>query len=100
MNVRIYQPAKSTMQSGRAGTAEWVIEHDREVPRLPEPLMGWTAADDTLNEVRLTFKTVEEAVAFAQKKGWDYSLGHAHARKVKPRNYSDNFRYVPPAEAE
>ncbi len=89
------------MQSGRAGMAEWVIVHDREeVPRVPEPLMGWTAADDTLNEVSLTFKTAEEAVAFAQKKGWTYSLGHAHARKVKPRNYSDNFRYVPPAEAE
>jgi hypothetical protein len=100
MSVRIYQPAKSVMQSGRAGTAEWIIEHERAVPRIPEPLMGWTSADDTLNEIRLVFKTVDEAVAFAQKKGWAYNIGHAHQRHVKPRNYVDNFRYLPPADGE
>ncbi len=100
MNVRIYQPAKSTMQSGRAGLAEWVIEYEMQTPRRPEPLMGWTAADDTLNQVRLSFNTAEEAVNFARHKGWNFSISHAHERKVRPRNYVDNFRYIPPAEGE
>jgi hypothetical protein len=99
MNVRIYRPSKTAMQSGRARD-EWVLEHEREIPRIPEPLMGWTAADDTLNEVRLKFPTAEEAVAFAQKKGWAYTIGQAHERKVKPRNYVDSFRYVPPENGD
>jgi len=61
--------------------------------------MGWTAAGDTLNQVRLKFKDMDEAIAFAQKKGWDFTVAPLHDRKVKPRNYGDNFRYIPPADA-
>ena len=96
--VLIYKPAKNAMQSGRALTGEWVLEYPREVARRPEPVMGWTAADDTKNQVRLFFRTADEAVAFARTNGWLYTLDSAHERKVTPRNYTDNFRYVPPAD--
>jgi len=99
MKVRIYQPSKSSMQSGRARLAGWVLEYETETARGPEPLMGWTASGDTLNQVRLTFKTVEDAVAYAQQKGWGYSVLPTHERHVVPRNYADNFKYIPP-EAE
>ena len=107
MKVLNNKPAKSTMQSGRAGIAtvgghraagDWLLEYPRQTPRTPEPLNGWVSADDTLNQVKLFFPTAEDAIAFAQKKGWNYDLGAVHERKVKPRNYTDNFRYTPPAE--
>lgn len=60
--------------------------------------MGWTASADTLNQVRMTFGTAEEAVAFAQSKGWEHAITGEHGRKVTPRNYGDNFRYIPPEE--
>src|SRR5690348_1398487 len=64
--ARISRPAKNAMQSG-ARTPKWVLAYEPATPRRPEALMGWTRADDTLNEVRLHFETMEEAVAFATK---------------------------------
>jgi hypothetical protein len=96
MKVRIYKPSKNVMQSGRARTQGWVLEYEPETPRQPEPLMGWTAAGDTLGQVRLHFASVEDAVAYAHKKGWGYTVLPAHERRVVPRNYVDNFKYIPP----
>jgi hypothetical protein len=90
--VRIYRPAKSTMQSGRGKTNKWLLEYEVETPRRPEPLMGWTMSGDTLNQVRLKFDTADEAVAFATSRGWDYTLDTSHERRVIPKNYGDNFR--------
>lgn len=98
MQVRIYQPAKSAMTSGRAKTAQWLIEPVLETKRAPEPLMGWTAAGDTLVELlgRLKFPTAEAASTFAKEKGWAYMVIPPHERQVQPRNYLDNFKYQPP----
>ena len=93
MDVKIYKPAKTAMQSGRAKTGGWVLEYETETPRKPESLMGWTASGDTLNQVRLNFACAEEAAHYAQKKGWNYTLMPVQDRKVKPRNYGDNFKY-------
>jgi len=76
----------------------WVLEYETISKRKPEPVMGWTSSEDTLNQVQMRFETQEQAVAFAQKKGWDYDKAIAHCRKVIPRNYSDNFRYIPPEQ--
>ncbi len=92
MNVRIYQPTKTAMQSGRAKTHRWQLDCDIETPRRPEPLMGWTSSGDTLNQIRLTFETKEDAIAFAERKGWDYVVSNEPVRRVRPRNYPDNFR--------
>jgi hypothetical protein len=62
--------------------------------------MGWTASEDTLNQVQLKFDSCDEAIAFAEKKGWSYTVAKAQKRKVRPRNYSDNFRYFPPEECQ
>ena len=88
------------MQSGRAKTARWVLEFESPTARAPESLMGWTASGDTLNQPRLTFSTMEEAMAFARKEGLEVNVSPQHERKVKPRNYADNFRYIPPDTQE
>lgn len=100
MKARIYQPSKGATQSGRARTALWVLEYERESKLAPEPLMGWTASGDTLNQVYLEFPTREEAIAYAQRKNWEYTADDAHPRIVTPRNYVDNFKYRPPVPGD
>ncbi|QQG35496.1 MAG: ETC complex I subunit [Micavibrio aeruginosavorus] len=94
-SVRIYKPAKSAMQSGRAKGQRWILETETETSRRPEDLMGWVSSGDTLNQVRLAFDTLEDAIAHAQARGWDYSVSAPQQRKLRPRNYTDNFRYIP-----
>ncbi len=96
-NVRIYKPAKTTMQSGRGKTKSWVLEYEPATPRRPEPLMGWVSAGDTLNQVTLRFETKEDAIAFAERKGLSYTVEPEHQRRVVPRNYADNFKRRPTA---
>lgn len=91
--ARIYRPAKTAMQSGRAETRYWVLDFAPLTPREPDPLMGWSSAKDTLNEVRLKFDTLEEAIAFAQKRNIDYVVSLPHEPRFKPKSYADNFRY-------
>ncbi|HXP72745.1 MAG TPA: ETC complex I subunit [Stellaceae bacterium] len=94
--VRIYQPAKTAMQSGTAKTRSWVLEYEPATPREPDPLMGWASAGDTLNEVRLKFESLDAAVAFARKRGLDYTVISPKQRTIRPKSYSDNFRYDRP----
>lgn len=98
MKAKIYKPAKSAAQSGRANTALWVLEYEQETPRRPEAVMGWTSAGDTLNQVRMRFSSKDAAVAFAESRGFDVTLNEEHARKIKPRSYLDNFKYRPHEE--
>lgn len=98
MDVRIYRPAKSAMQSGRAKAQDWLLEYELKTARQPESLMGWTSSGDTLNQVRLTFNSLEDAIAYADKKGWGYTVQPAQERIVRPRNYVDNFKYIPPED--
>jgi hypothetical protein len=91
--ARIYRPSKTAMQSGRAQTRRWLLEYEPATPREPDPLMGWASARDTLNEVRMRFATLDEAVAFAEKHGVEYTVIEPHRRTAKAKSYADNFRY-------
>ena len=93
MRVRIYQPAKTAMQSGRAGTQQWVLEFEPDGTRGNDPLMGWASSDDTRAQVQMRFDTQEEAVAYAQRQGYFYSVEPPKTRGVKPKAYADNFKY-------
>ena len=92
MQVRIFRPTKTAMQSGLGGTKRWRLAPDYETPRKPEPLMGWTAAGDPFSSVGLDFPTVEAAVAFAKRQGWDYTVAETTERQPHPRSYADNFK--------
>jgi hypothetical protein len=91
MDVRIFRPARNAMQQGRANTDRWVLEYEpgaREV----EPLMGWTSSRDTRRQLRLSFDSREDAVAYAEKHGLMYTVEEPHERKIRPKAYADNFR--------
>jgi hypothetical protein len=93
MSARIYSPAKTAMQSGTAKTGYWILEFDPEQPRKIDPLMGYTTSGDMKSQIRLTFETREEAVAYAQRNGIAYRVTEPKKPKRQQISYSENFRY-------
>ena len=91
MRARIYRPTKTAMQSGRSKAKNWVLEYEPAGARRPEPLMGWVAAADTSQQIRLTFESEAEAVAYADRKGIDYLVLKPRERKIQRKSYADNF---------
>lgn len=91
--VRIYQPTKNAMQSGRAKLGAWVLEHEPETAKRADPLMGWIGSNDTKGQVKLRFESRDEAIQFAKNNGFDYTVTEPKARKIKPKDYSANFAY-------
>jgi hypothetical protein len=96
MAARIYKPARTAMQQGMAGTREWVLEYEPEKAKLIEPLMGWTSSADTRSQVRLSFATKDEAVAFATRHGIAFRLEEPQKTALRPKSYADNFRFGRP----
>ena len=96
MVARIYQPAKTAMQQGRAGTREWVLDYEPASPRQIEPLMGWTSSTETRRQVRLSFATRDEAVAFAVRHGIAFRLEEPQKTELRPKSYAENFKFGRP----
>ncbi|HCP00706.1 MAG: ETC complex I subunit [Alphaproteobacteria bacterium] len=93
MKARIFKPTKTAMQSGRAKTQNWVLEFEPTHRQQLDPLMGWPGAGDTMQQVRLTFETRDEAVAHAESRGLEYMVRESKKRVVKPIAYADNFAF-------
>ncbi|MEI4483701.1 MULTISPECIES: NADH dehydrogenase ubiquinone Fe-S protein 4 [Phyllobacterium] len=93
MAARIYRPAKTAMQSGKAKTEAWMLEFEPEQPRKVEPLMGYTSSGDMKSQIRLSFETKEEAIAYAQKNGIAYSVQEPKETRRRVVSYSENFRF-------
>lgn len=90
--VRIYRPAKTAMQSGRAKTEAWLLEFEPGDAKVRDALMGWAGSTDTLDQVHISFPSCEEAVAFAERHGLAYVVQPARERKMRPKSYADNFK--------
>ena len=93
MTAKIYRPAKTAMQSGKAKTNLWVLEFDAEKPRTIDPIMGYTSSGDMYQQIKLTFETCEEAVAYAQRNGIEYRVIEPKESTRKRVAYPDNFRF-------
>jgi ETC complex I subunit conserved region len=93
MTARIYKPAKTAMQSGKAKTKDWVLDFEPSEPKEVEPLMGWTTSGDTRQQVRLRFDTKEEAVAYCERNGIPYQVFDPKPTKRPFISYSDNFAF-------
>lgn len=93
MRARIYQPAKTAMQSGTAKTHQWVLEFAPASEREVDPLMGWTSSSDTQSQVRLRFETRAAAEAYATDKGIAFDVVEPKPRKalIRQRGYGENF---------
>ena len=93
MVARIYKPAQTAMQSGPARTTEWVLEYEPEAPREIDPLMGWTSSGDMKAQIRLSFDSKDEAIAYAERNGIPYRLTEPKPRQPVRKAYADNFRF-------
>ncbi|MEX3009170.1 ETC complex I subunit [Hoeflea sp. TYP-13] len=93
MSAKIYRPAKTAMQSGKAKTHLWVLEYDQEVPRTIDPIMGYTSSSDMKQQLRLSFETREEAVSYAKRNNIAFRVIEPHDPKRRRVAYADNFRY-------
>jgi hypothetical protein len=92
MAARIYQRAKSSMQSGRARVGQWVLEHEPSEPKRADPLTGWAGSGDVRDQVKLSFPTLDAARAYAEKHDLAYSVVPPAERKLKLQAYADNFK--------
>jgi hypothetical protein len=93
MSARIFSPAKTAMQSGKAKTGHWILEFEPAQPRRIDPLMGYTSSGDMLSQIRLTFETKEEAIDYAEKNGIDFQVQEPKEAKRRQISYAENFRY-------
>ena len=92
MLARIYRPAKTAMQSGKAKSRDWRLEFEPASARTIDPLMGWTGSSDTQAQVRLTFPDKDAAKAYAAKHGIAARVHATPPKSLKLQAYADNFR--------
>ncbi len=92
MRARIFQPAKTATQSGRAKTRDWWLEYEPTERPRPDPLTGWVGGPGVAErQVRLRFPTLEAAKAYAEKHGIAYEVEPVPQRKLTPKSYAENF---------
>ena len=57
--------------------------------------MGWQSSADGMQGTHLNFKSKEDAVAFAQRQGYEYFVQEPNERKFVPKSYANNFLHSP-----
>ncbi|RED11979.1 ETC complex I subunit [Pontivivens insulae] len=95
MVARIYQPAKTAMSSGTAGTRQWVLDFEAAEAKRIDPLMGWQGSGDTQGQVRLKFADKDSAVEYARRHGIPHQViePKSRAANIRARGYGDNFAH-------
>jgi hypothetical protein len=88
--VKIYIPAKNSMQSGLGKSEKWVMKFETENTGI-NPLMGWETSTNTLTELNLEFTTKELAMEYAKKNKIDFEIVEPQKRKTVKKSYADNF---------
>lgn len=99
--ARISRRERPVTTSGRAREGEWVLRFQRRTAPEIEPLMGWTAGDDTLaTQVELRFASREDAVAYAERQGLSYRLDGGLAQQLQRSGYRAAARQLHAAAAD
>jgi len=84
------------MQSGKGKSDLWILQFDATTARSSEPLMGWTSSSDTRQQIKMRFKSKEDAVAYARREGITFTVQQtsAPAKTIRPqKSYADNFKF-------
>ncbi|BDD55763.1 NADH:ubiquinone oxidoreductase 21kD subunit [Monascus purpureus] len=95
--VRIYRPTKPATQSGTWHGHHWRMDWDilERGHRWENPLMGWQSSADGMQGTHLNFKSKEDAIAFAERQGYEYFVQEPNERKFVPKAYANNFLHSP-----
>tara|TARA_B110000438_G_C15490413_1_gene511167 strand:+ start:377 stop:655 length:279 start_codon:yes stop_codon:yes gene_type:complete len=92
MKAKIFKPAKSAMQSGRAGNKSWKLVLEDGSHQSKDPLIGYYGGSNTSSQINLFFETKEEAVSYAKRHKLNYDVLETSRRKVISKSYADNFK--------
>jgi len=93
----IYRPTKPATQSGHWHGHHWRMDWDilQKGHRWENPLMGWQSSADSMQGTNIKFKSKEDAIAFAQKQGYEYFVQEPNDRRFVPKSYANNFSHEP-----
>mmetsp|Transcript_9538 Transcript_9538/g.24243 ORF Transcript_9538/g.24243 Transcript_9538/m.24243 type:complete len:304 (+) Transcript_9538:293-1204(+) len=89
----IMQKSQHAMTSGSGKTLAWVLFFPN-LARWTNQLTGWTSSADPMTTVELSFDSKEDAIAFADKKGFSYRVKDKKKnrdRKIGTNYYAHNF---------
>ena len=80
------------MQSGKQNSKKWLmLPIEEEKIRSINPLTGWVSAKNTQSQLRFEFLSKEDAIKFAEKKGFAYEIDKPQMSKIRPKSYAANF---------
>jgi len=93
----IFKPTKPATQSGDNKGRVWRMDWDVQGKghRWENQLMGWQSSADAMQGTHLNFKSKEDAIAFAEKQGYEYYVQEPNVRHFTPKAYANNFLYSP-----
>ncbi len=94
MLAKIYRPAKTAMQSGKANARRWVLEFEPGAPPRPDVLMGWTSSADPNGQIRLYFEDRDTAIDFARRHNIPHHVREPKEPKRVIKAYGDNFAFA------
>ena len=77
---------------------KWVLEYEQEQNNLIEPLMGYTTSNNTLQQIKLFFSSLEQAINYVKKYNIDYKICDINnnlnnKNKFDKKSYEDNFKF-------
>lgn len=90
--ARIYQRGVRATQSGKARAGTWFLEPEPIEKKRPDPLMGWIGSGDTETQLRLSFPTLESALAYAEREGFEPQVEQPAPKRLILQSYAENFR--------
>ncbi|XP_042217756.1 NADH dehydrogenase [ubiquinone] iron-sulfur protein 4, mitochondrial-like isoform X2 [Homarus americanus] len=90
--VVIKLPSKNAMQSGTNNIHRWRLFFD-ERERWENPLMGWSSTADPLSNIQVDFSSQEDAIAFCDKNGWEWTVVDPPVKPPRVKNYGANFSW-------
>ena len=93
MFAKISRSTPSAMTSGRANADVWVLEYQSNLPRKIDPLTGNTASVDMRKQLKMTFDSLENAVAYARANDIPHRVVDRPRSKRIMRSYAENFDF-------
>ncbi len=90
LRAKIYQPVKTSMQSGKARTKFWILEFTKSNSNK-DFVMGWTSSSNTEEQIKLKFETQEQAIAYANQNNILFDLTIHKKNRLIIKAYADNF---------
>lgn len=93
--ARVYRRSPNPMQAGRARAGAWIVEFEPHLKPGIDPLMGWVSSADPLQQVRLSFPTLDEAVGYCRRQSLAFEVETPPPHKAKAKSYTENFLPFP-----